>query len=32
MDAKVAAGYYTPDGSVPDGGELSKAKGRMHDV
>ncbi len=32
MDAKVAAGYYTPDGSVPDGGELSKAKGRTYDV
>jgi GTP cyclohydrolase II len=32
MDAKVAAGYYTPDGSVPDGGELSKAKGRNYDI
>jgi GTP cyclohydrolase II len=27
MDAKMAAGYFTP-GAVPDGNELAKAKGR----
>ncbi|MEM6295970.1 MAG: GTP cyclohydrolase II [Myxococcota bacterium] len=28
IDAKLAAGYFTDDGSVPDGDELKKAKGR----
>jgi len=28
MDAKMAAGYFVPDGKVPDGDELAKAKGR----
>ena len=27
MDAKMAAGYFTPD-TVPDADELAKAKGR----
>jgi GTP cyclohydrolase II len=27
MDAKMAAGYFTP-GAVPDGNELAKPKGR----
>jgi hypothetical protein len=30
MDAKMAAGYFT-EGSVPDGNELAKAKGRSFD-
>src|SRR4029079_5874606 len=28
MDAKMAAGYFTPDGKAPDADELVKAKGR----
>ncbi len=28
MDAKMAAGYFVPDGVVPDSDELTKAKGR----
>jgi GTP cyclohydrolase II len=28
MDAKMAAGYFTPDGEVPDAAELAEAKGR----
>ncbi len=28
MDAKMAAGYFTPDGRAPDSDELAKAKGR----
>lgn len=28
MDAKMAAGYFTPDGKVPDASELGQAKGR----
>jgi len=28
MDAKMAAGYFVPDGKVPDASELAKAKGR----
>lgn len=28
MDAKMAAGYFTPDGKAPDQDELTKAKGR----
>jgi GTP cyclohydrolase II len=28
MDAKMAAGYFTPDGKTPAKEELSKAKGR----
>jgi GTP cyclohydrolase II len=31
MDAKMAAGYFT-EGTVPDGNELSKAKGRAFDA
>ncbi len=31
MDAKMAAGYFT-EGAVPDGNELSKAKGRAYDA
>ena len=31
MDAKMAAGYFTP-GSVPDADELKKAKGRSLSV
>ena len=31
MDAKMAAGYFT-EGAVPDGNELSKAKGRGLDA
>jgi hypothetical protein len=27
-DAKMAAGYFTPDGKTPPPGELAKAKGR----
>ena len=28
MDAKMAAGYFTPDGKAPGNDELAKAKGR----
>ena len=28
MDAKMAAGYFTPDGKAPAEDELAKAKGR----
>jgi GTP cyclohydrolase II len=28
MDAKMAAGYFTPDGTAPDKAELTKQKGR----
>jgi hypothetical protein len=28
MDAKMTAGYFTPDGLVPAKDELAKAKGR----
>lgn len=28
MDAKMAAGYFTPDGATPGSDELTKAKGR----
>ena len=28
MDAKMAAGYFTPDGKAPASDELAKAKGR----
>jgi hypothetical protein len=28
MDAKMAAGYFTPDGKAPAHDELAKAKGR----
>jgi GTP cyclohydrolase II len=31
MDAKMAAGYFVPDGKVPDATELAKAKGRNLD-
>src|SRR5512147_805980 len=31
MDAKMAAGYFVPDGKVPDAAELAKAKGRNLD-
>ena len=31
MDAKMAAGYFTP-GAVPDAEELKKAKGRSLDA
>jgi GTP cyclohydrolase II len=31
MDAKMAAGYFT-EGTVPDGNELSKPKGRAYDA
>jgi hypothetical protein len=28
IDAKMAAGYFTPDGKAPAGDELAKPKGR----
>jgi GTP cyclohydrolase II len=31
MDAKMAAGYFTPDGKTPDSTELKKQKGRALD-
>jgi GTP cyclohydrolase II len=31
MDAKMAAGYFTPDGVIPDKSELTKQKGRALD-
>ena len=31
MDAKMAAGYFTPEGKGPDADELKKQKGRALD-